>query len=127
MIKCDFKGCLSPARWTPKLMVPATGWPIDSHVPLAAICDLPLCDIHIAEITAKDMLAGDLAGTAKTKVSPLKEIFRIGAKSVGGVPPDFDRAFIRKVRLDSDEYRAFRRQVDEAKAKAPDEPKVIVK
>lgn len=115
MTKCEFKGCESPARYAPKLMVPATGIPIDLHNPLAAICSLPLCDIHISEITAKDILAGQFDGSGEQIVDPLKDIFRIAARSVGGQPPDFERAFIRKVRIDSDEYKTFERQMAKAK------------
>lgn len=113
-IKCDHRGCLSPARWAPKLCVPAQGIPIDLHKPLSALASLPLCDIHIAEIKAQDMLGGKFDGTALGN-EPMKEIFRTTVRAIGGVAPDFDRAFIQKVRLDSDEYSSFKRMLEAQK------------
>lgn len=100
--------CGKPAKWAPKWCVPATGWPIDCHTPLSALGSFPCCDICIEELNAKAMFAEN---------PHFKDIFEMMARGVKGLPPDFDRAFMTKVRLDSDEYRKFLEITEQSKAK----------
>lgn len=103
---CERAGCGRPAKWAPKLCVPASGVPIDLHQPLSIVLCLPVCDEHFAEMKAPEFVEDE----------KMRKLFRtIADMSVpadqrhirGPVPPDFARAFFTKLRLDSDEYRAY--------------------
>lgn len=104
MTPCAHTGCGRPATHAPKICVPATGWPIDLHQPLSAILMLKVCRQHVAEAfhPTENFKPG----------SPLRTVFEVLAR--GKVPPDFARAFVTPIRLDSDEFQSFER----AQAKA---------
>jgi hypothetical protein len=84
----------------PKMNVPATGWAIDQHRPISFVIGLSLCDAHFAECKIGDFLHDGLRGGPSTK-----DIVRIMAR--GRCPPDFDRAFLSKCRIDSDEAKVM--------------------
>jgi hypothetical protein len=81
---------------SPKVCVPAKGWAIDMHQPIGVLVNLPLCKSHFDEFR-KDWNwdeAGDLKGM-------------IERMAQGKQPPDFDRAFVTSVHVDSEEFRQF--------------------
>lgn len=93
--RCRRAGCTAWATWVPKLNIPARGWAIDSHRPVTVIMNLEVCMAHFdAERMLADLLTPDLKALIREQL-------------VGRVPPDFDRAWISKVPVDSDEYRQF--------------------
>lgn len=108
MTPCDGKkGCKAEGKWAIKINVPATGWAIDLHQPLVAIVDLALCDACFAKTTLDSILGPQLM-----------EIFHVQARCAtiasGGdpqraVPPDFARAWLSKVSINSNEVRLTRR------------------
>jgi len=91
---CAHEDCERKATVAPKLMVPAMYWGIDVHTPACAIIGLTLCKDHFDELQTEDFLTDDF-----------KEIMRLATK--GKCPPDFDRAFFRKLKLDSFEWLEF--------------------
>lgn len=105
VIICCHVDCQLEAKWAPKLCVPATGVPIDTHNPLKIIMSIPVCDDHIGEMRAPDFLSHD---------PRLKGIFEMMAR--GRAAPDFERAFIQRVSLNSSEYKIFRKQQEEHRA-----------
>lgn len=58
----------------------------------------------MAAVTVK-FICEDCGGAAKWAPKHLRRVFEIMAR--GKCPPDFERAFFTKLRLDSDEYRKF--------------------
>lgn len=108
---CDRDGCSEPASHAPKLCVPATGRPIDTHQPLAIIFGLQCCRKHVDEMKAETFLSEP----------QVKMMFEMAARAscaqsgVDYIAPDFDRAFIEKIRIDSMEFLNFMRIRQEAK------------
>lgn len=98
MIFCSREHCAAEARWVPKVCVPATGYPIAGHTPLSCIIGLPLCGACIDTLGVGDLLGPTPQG------GEFREAFAIAA---GRVPPDFSRAFMARVSLNSPEYAAF--------------------
>lgn len=101
---CQRQGCTSPALYAVKINVPARGWPIEWHEPLSAILGLKLCHWHL-----KQFDLAPFVGKAAVPPMSLRPNFEAVARMRGdGAPaPDFKRAFVTGVRLDSDEYRQF--------------------
>ncbi len=105
--KCQEKGCHRFAEFVPRINVPAQGWSVEMHQPLSVIMSLKLCEKHIDGLKAADFLrVGEEKGMAR--------IFEIAA--AGKQPPDFDRAWISKVRLTSDEWKTFECMAAKSKA-----------
>lgn len=96
---CAWEGCKNKGRFAPKICVPATGVPIDCHQPLSAIFGMALCDDHIKTCTP-ELLLTDQG----------KDLFRQLAASMTRVPPDFARAWVSPVSLNSPEYKKFQKQ-----------------
>jgi hypothetical protein len=113
---CNRQGCTKHAKWAPKLNVPATGWPLHAHKPMAVLGTLMLCDEHMAEITPADMLGGECEG--KEGMVGLKQMFI--AATAGKVPPDFARAFMTRVDIEGDEFKQFIAQVEKIKRQQGD-------
>lgn len=97
MTACKSKDCTHEASFIPRINVPAMHWPIDMHQPLQMFIDLPLCKHHIHEVKIKDFLSDEI-----------KEVFRIMTK--GRMPPDFERAYVSQVSVNSNEFKMFRRK-----------------
>lgn len=104
---CQRQGCASPALYAVKISVPARGWPIEWHEPLSAILGLKLCHWHV-----KQFDLAPVVGKAAVPPTSLRPIFEAMARIRGaGAPaPDFKRAYVTGVRLDSDEFRQFEAQ-----------------
>ena len=92
---CQHEECDRKATVAPKLIVPAKFWSIETHRPVTAILSLMLCKDHYEELKTEDFLTDDF-----------KEIIRIATK--GKCPPDFNRVFFEKVKLDSFEWIEFK-------------------
>lgn len=99
MTNCQRKGCDKQAKFGVKLCVPAMGWSIDQHNPLAVLVGFEVCKEHFDEIIPKEWIKDDR----------MKELFRIAARARGSdaVPPDFERVFKRSVPIDSKEWLDF--------------------
>lgn len=92
---CQHEECSRKATVAPKLMVPAMHTPINLHSPAFAIIGLMLCKDHYDDLKTEDFLDDSF-----------KEIMTIATR--GLMPPDFDRAFFQKVKLDSFEWIEFK-------------------
>jgi hypothetical protein len=99
-MKCGDSNCEAEATHMPKICVPATGWPIDQHNPISVVMGLKLCLKHTRAFRAKETLG--LKGE-----HTMRKVIEVMAKSYGGVPPDFARAFVQPISIDSPEGRAL--------------------
>lgn len=78
--------------YIPILEIPAEGFPFDMHDPMRVILFLPICSNHFAILEPTDFLSKRL------KKGVVKECR-------GKVPPDFDRARIVPLAMDSPAFR----------------------
>jgi hypothetical protein len=85
----------------PKICVPARDWPIDLHQPLSVILNLHCCLAHAKAFDVNEFLDMPTPAAGKTN----KIIFEMMA--AGKQPPDFDRAFVSAVALNSKEVLAL--------------------
>lgn len=99
MTACCHNGCEAEATCIPKLRIPATGYPIDTHQPLALAMGVALCDEHFETDATIELLAP--IGVERG----IRDVVTIMTR--GKVPPDWDRAFVERLPRDSDEYRAI--------------------
>lgn len=99
MENCSTKECKHGAKFAPCICVPAQGWPMDAHAHLEAIMLLPLCESCIKEFKVDNFLGPE--ATVKGK-NVMREIFK--TLTTGKMPPDFDRAYIKRVSINSKEY-----------------------
>lgn len=99
MEKCSSKDCPHGAKYAPAICVPAMGWPLEQHDHLEAMMLLPLCESCIKEFKADNFLGPEANVNGK---NAMREVFTILTK--GKVPPDFDRAYIKHVSINSKEY-----------------------
>lgn len=91
---CQHDECERKATAAPKFIVPAKYVALDAHNPASALLGLKLCKDHFDELKIEDFLNDDFR---ESMTEALK----------GKYPPDFDRAFFKKVKLDSFEYIEF--------------------
>ncbi len=96
---CGWKGCTRAGVFAPKICVPARGFAIDCHQPMTAILGLALCDEHVKATTPAVILS-----------DKLRELFMEITRSQGKARPDFDRAWVSPVSLNSNEYKRFEKQ-----------------
>lgn len=94
---CQHEGCKRPAEMAPKLCVPATGWPRGMAKPLSCLIGLACCRKHLKGIKVAEFLTDQM----KTTIDGLTK---------GMQPPDYGRAWIEGVKLDSYEYLSFQRR-----------------
>ena len=77
------------------ICVPPTGIANDvENMAVKVIITLPLCRRHLQQVKAEDFL--------DHKNSNFREVFEMMA--TGRVPPDFQRAWIKRIRIGSIEY-----------------------
>lgn len=97
MILCSRNGCSRAAACAPKICVPVSAG-VGPTGPLEAIVGLPLCDRHLGELRVADFLAD----------TPGKPSMRLSFVLMAGrhASPNFARAHVVRVDLDSDEWRA---------------------
>lgn len=93
---CQFKGCDRKATHSTAIEIPAKGYAFDSHTPLKLYTGNRCCKDHATE-------AVDLKGTMEMLKPMLDDI----AKNMRLTPPDGERARVRAVRLDSEEYVTY--------------------
>lgn len=97
-MQCQHIGCANEAEFAPALNIPATGYAIDAHQPVKMTTNLRLCATCIEQFTIEDMLNNDTKAMISRSLAATQR-----------VPPDFERAFLTKLRLDSDEFKQFER------------------
>lgn len=97
MIVCSRSGCSVEAQGAPKICVPVSAG-IGPTGPLEAVIGVPLCDRHLGELRVGDFLA-EHASAASLRQS---FVLMAGKHST----PNFASAFVERVDLDSDEWRA---------------------
>lgn len=103
-MKCAVKTCEDPASAAIVLNVPALGMPIREHDPVTMIIGLALCAACLQKEDAKEWFAPWPNGDP----SPHRRIVEIQIKSRGLGTPDFDRAFVTGLSLESAEWKMLR-------------------
>jgi len=92
---CNWEACtVAHPLFVPKLCTPAKGLGVQRIKPLSCICNIPLCDQHFRMLKVEELLTDD----ARTG-------FVNAAASIGKLEPDFARAWIAPVSINSPEYR----------------------
>lgn len=100
--KCQHEECEQAAQFAPQVCVPGKGYPQEYSRALRAIFGLKLCKTHCLEFSATEQFEH-----VATK-DKWQKIFRMLARSTGSsVPPDFERAWVHPLPLDSDDWRAM--------------------
>lgn len=102
--RCQAKGCNEDAVAIPRLCVPAQGWPIDAHQPLAMVIKLPLCQHHKAKAAAHEFV----------ETEQQRAVFAYMAK--GKIGPDYARAFFEWLPLTHPDYLMLKSASDARKA-----------
>lgn len=95
--KCFEPDCPYAPVWAPKLRVPAKDWPLDQHNPLEIVLGITFCARCAPRFKRNKRLMQFL-----DENEPLREILEILTRSMQ--PPDFNRAYVELVALDSEEY-----------------------
>lgn len=101
-MKCMHVDCELDATCAPKLMVPATGYALEAHQPMGLSMGAVICDAHFATLDAHEMLE---------KNPRLVEIFEHLAKDKA--PPDFKRAYLQRLAVDSEEFLVLQKASEE--------------
>lgn len=99
MRNCDQPGCAEAATHHPQIHIPALGWPINMHEPASLIMGLKLCHYHCSQAPAQDLLG------SPDDEKGIRGVVKIMTR--WKVPPDFTRAYVTCVSIDSDEGRLF--------------------
>ncbi len=105
-MKCKATGCTNEAEFAPLLNVPAVGYAIDVHQPLKMTIGLKLCAACIEQFTIEDILNADTRALISRSLAADRR-----------VPPDFGRAFLTKLRLDSKEFLQFEQHANNRHAR----------
>lgn len=112
-LMCQKVGCEEQAQFAPKVCVPTIGRSTKDS-PLQAVIGLVVCKRHIKDLKAVDFL---LPKPGQENV--LRRLFAMQAQSYRQSPPDFFRAFIEPVSIDSSEYQTFQRMSGALPPKPP--------
>ena len=116
MAICDRTGCKRTAEVAPKVVVPhAAGAPFDPERQHSVLLGLKLCRRCCLNIDPVEQASHENFRTFITEAAKIRAKNR-------GLPfeaPDFTRARVERVRLDSAEYRRLAPKLDEP---APAEP-----
>jgi len=97
-MKCSIKVCEQTATAAVAISVPATGYEATPENSVKIVLGILLCPHCMGTIKAQEFFGAD---------GRLKSIIELQTK--GRVAPDYDRAFITPVALDSDEYKILAR------------------
>jgi hypothetical protein len=92
-MKCMVQGCGMEADCAVGINVPAQGVAIDQHQPLRMVLGIALCFHHYDGLTVQEFVTDQLM-----------EIFEVACQTSKRAPPDFHRAYLSKVALDSPEF-----------------------
>jgi len=95
-MKCAHDGCDHQADCAPKICVPAVNGPLDESKTIGIILGLTVCRQHFDELKIADFLTAQIKGA-------------IEIVARGKAPPDFERAFFKRVLLISAEWATFER------------------
>ncbi len=95
--QCQTTGCITRAQYAPKICVPAKGYAVELNKHVSVIVGLTLCEDHMVTLEPGSLLNRHLVAI-------------IDGFCRGKVPPDYARAFILPVMLDSNEYRMWERE-----------------
>lgn len=104
---CQRQGCTRRARMALTVNVPARGWPLALHQPIRLVIGVRLCKEHAREARAEDMLG---IGNHYDKARPgaHAELRRmIEALTQDRAPPDYERAFVSPISIESEEFQNF--------------------
>lgn len=99
---CDLKGCGAKATHAVALNIPAKDCHIAEHEPIRCIAGLQVCEACFATLT----VAAIASFTGANGIT-LPEIVSKMCKARNLAAPDFSRAWLDKVTLDSEEWRTF--------------------
>ena len=99
MIPCRKRECANEATHAVKLMVPAARCPIPEHDPIEIVFGLELCEACAMEVRSDPSAVVSEA---------LVGLVRAQARTTGKAEPDFGRAFVTLIALDSDEWQRAR-------------------
>ena len=105
MKKCISKDCPHGAKFAPRICVPAALWPIDAHQPLSCIMGIELCEDCFNEIKPEHFFGPEVSKLPNN----MRGMFELIAK--GKQAPDFDRAYIERVNINSKEYAQYQRLI----------------
>ena len=97
-MKCQRVGCDQGANYAPRIRVPMLGTRIEVVEPLKVVIGLELCRQHAVDCDLAKFLSDDM-----------KRLFQMAATDKG--LPDFKRAYMDAVKLDTDEYRELKKAV----------------
>lgn len=97
MTKCDFKGCANAPEFAPRVNVPFKGISLDQQKPLEAYIGLRLCLLHVNGVKIEDF----------NNLEPLFDQLVKSQNLPDTLQPDWGRAWISKIKLDSKEYMEF--------------------
>jgi hypothetical protein len=100
--QCQSSGCLHRAQYVAKLMIPPKGFPIEANKNLSIIIGVPLCEDHLVICVPEQFLNRQTYAI-------------VDAFTKGKVSPDYERAFILPVDMDSNEYHMWERQRNKGK------------
>lgn len=96
-LTCQREGCTAEAKFAPKICVPAQGHAIDAHQPIGVVVGVKCCPTHLYQFPVQDMIA---IGAIRFALMSL-------CQSHGRAAPDFARAFVEPVALESAEFAQF--------------------
>jgi len=99
MTTCAKTGCLAVPEVAIKVNVPAKGHAIDTHQPIGMFIGLKLCRHHGAECKISDFLSDQLKQGVRAVAS-------------GRAAPDFKRAWLSTVEIDSPEFLQFEKMAN---------------
>lgn len=102
--KCASDDCSNAAQFAPKICAPATGYPPEERYSLSGIFGLELCKSCCEKFPAAEQFTNPK--TADTWTTIFNMLLK--AKGRGAIPPDYTRAFVVCLPLDSKEYLTFK-------------------
>ncbi len=94
---CQKTGCTEPATCAFKVCVPAYGKSPRDFAPLEALVGVTLCNRHMNETNPSEWLNAN-NGAMKTTMTSMAN---------GRARPDFPRAYLKQVSINSPEFQRF--------------------
>lgn len=94
--QCSTPGCLSRAQYVPKICVPPTGYAVEANLHVSVIIGLPLCEDHMVILLPEQIF------NTQTRAV-------IDAFTRNKVQPDYNRAFLLPLQMNTPEYASWER------------------
>jgi hypothetical protein len=94
MTKCSEKNCKNQATVAPALFIPAMGVSIHQHTPIKMVMTVPFCNQHFKTMDIKNFMLPE----GKRRITE-------ALRAIGRADPDFERAWLKPISIESDEYR----------------------